>query len=210
MQRKYVLVHSGVNCDPGPRCFPITLVGVLVLQAFPPLVTPLPVRLTGSSQLPSLPVIETSQHCGLSFSLLVGSWGSVVWGEHVQCQHSHMFCHSGGAAVKERGTPTYIRVYGESTAVWLKFLHRLILHGVVSYWGGLKTSSHNYCLIVLALMIHSFWKVVYVIFSFALYACLSRAGEKALFLRTLCLQITKGRSDQRARQPNKDGPYLLN
>lgn len=90
---------------------PTTLVGVLVLQAFPPPVSPHPVRLTGSSQPPSLPVIETSQQyrqgCVLPLSLLLGSWGSVVRGEHVQCQRSNMFCHSGGTTVKEGGTPAF-------------------------------------------------------------------------------------------------------
>lgn len=51
-------------------------------HASPLRITPVWDKLTGSRRLPSLAVIETSQKCGqgcvLSFSLLLGSWGSVV------------------------------------------------------------------------------------------------------------------------------------
>lgn len=67
-----------------------------------------PVRLTGSSQPASRPVIEISppcrQGCLLSSSVMLGFLGSVVCGEHVQRQQSPMFCHSVGATVQKMET----------------------------------------------------------------------------------------------------------
>lgn len=154
-----------------------------VLHSSPLWVTPVLIRLTGSRRLPSLAVIETSQKCGqgcvLSFSLLSGSWGSVV-GERT-CLMSALTCvlPLRGAAVK-----------GGAEAA-LRYIRRQI----ASYFRGLKRFKHNYGLIVVGLLTHNCFQSDLSFFSQALWLLWAKIQEKASVLQMQALKVTKDHSN---------------
>lgn len=142
-----------VGCEQwGPQMVSQPLVGARVLHASPLRITPVLDRLTGSRRLPSLAVIETSQKCGqgcaLSFSLLLGSWGSVV-GERT-CLMSALtrVLPLRGSCSKGRGRCKCAK------GAWRTAL-RYVPRQIASYFRGWNSIRHNYCLIVVGLLIHS-------------------------------------------------------
>lgn len=119
----------------------------------------------------------------LSFSLLSGSWGSVV-GERT-CLMSALTCvlPLRGAAVKG----------GAEAAL------RYVLRQIASYFRGWKSFKHNYCLIVVGLLTPNCFQSDLSYFFQALWLLclnfLSKNPEKASVLPTQALKVTKDHSN---------------
>lgn len=137
-----------------PKWFPNILVGARVLHASPLRITPVVDRLTGSRRLHSLAVIETSQKCGqgcvLSFSLVLGSWGSVVGQRTCLMSALTRVLPLRGSCSKGRGRCKCAKgAWQRSSEVQYVPLQ------IASYFRGWNSIRHNYCLIVVGLLIHN-------------------------------------------------------